>query len=194
METIIGVTGHRFLARAGKVRAGIDRALDRIEAAFPAERITVVTMLAEGADQLVAECALRRAGARLTAVLPVAQPDYLTDFYDRTARRTFLRLLEKADHVIELPPAASRDEAYLAGGRWIVDNCHVLVAVWDGCPAQGTGGTADIVHSARERGLPLAWIHAGNRIPGTSLAVDLGNRQGHVTLERFPGAQQPAEG
>ena len=62
----------------------------------------------------------------------------------------------------------------------------VLVAIWDGQGAQGLGGTGGIVAEARERGLPLAWVHAGNRRPGTAEATSLGDEQGEVTFERFP--------
>jgi hypothetical protein len=187
MERIIGVTGHRFLAQLDRVRAGVDRALDRIDETFPAETTTVISMLAEGADQLVAECVLGRRGSRLVALLPLPQPDYLAGFSDDEGQRAFLRLLDRADQIIELPPTASADEAYLAAGHWLVDNCQVLVAVWDGRPAQGAGGTADIVQRARDRELPLAWVRAGNRRPGTRQAIGLGALQGTVSLERFSG-------
>jgi hypothetical protein len=33
-----------------------------------------------------------------------------------------------------------------------------LLAVWDGKPARGYGGTADVVNAARARGLPVTVI------------------------------------
>jgi len=42
------------------------------------------------------------------------------------------------------------------------------------------------VAEARRRGLPLAWVHAGNRRPGSEEATSLGEEQGRLTLERFP--------
>lgn len=193
MERIIGVTGHRFLAQLDQIRAGVDRALDGIETAFPAESTTVVSMLAEGADQLVTECVFQRLPSRLVAVLPLPRSDYLADYSDDGARHAFLRLLDRADRIVQLPPTSGRDEAYLAAGRWLADNCHVLIAIWDGRPAQGAGGTADIVRHARDRQLPLAWVRAGNRRPGTRQATGLGALQGTVTLERFPGPPQRAD-
>jgi hypothetical protein len=193
MEKIIGVTGHRFLSRLDRVRAGVDKALDRIEETFPAETTVVVSMLAEGADQLVAQRVLLHRATRLMAVLPLPESDYLEDFSSDEARRAFLSLLGRADQIVYLPRTSSRDEAYLAAGRWLVDNCHALLAVWDGRPAQGPGGTADIVQSARERELPLAWVRAGNRRPGTLEPTDLGTLQGTVTFERLPGPPQQTD-
>ena len=44
----------------------------------------------------------------------------------------------------------------------------------------------EIVAQARERSLPLAWIHAGNRNPGTGFSTSLGPEQGKVTFEHLP--------
>ena len=44
------------------------------------------------------------------------------------------------------------------GGRAVVDRSSVLVAVWDGQPSRGLGGTADVVAYARERGVPVEVI------------------------------------
>jgi len=35
--------------------------------------------------------------------------------------------------------------------------------------------------------VPLAWVHAGNRKPGTNQATSLGEKQGKVSFERMPG-------
>jgi hypothetical protein len=61
-----------------------------------------------------------------------------------------------------------------------------LLAVWDGKSAQGVAGTAGIVAQARAHRLPLAWIHAGNRLPGTDSPTTLGEEQGKLTCENFP--------
>jgi len=43
------------------------------------------------------------------------------------------------------------EEAYLAAGCRVVDMSDVLLAVWDGQPARGKGGTGNIVEYARSR-------------------------------------------
>jgi len=55
--------------------------------------------------------------------------------------------------------------------------------------AQGLGGTGGIALRARERGLPIAWVHAGNRKPGTEEPTSLGADQGQLTLENL-GAER----
>ena len=37
------------------------------------------------------------------------------------------------------------DRAYEQAGRYVVEHSDALIAVWDGLPAQGRGGTAEIV-------------------------------------------------
>lgn len=183
--TRIGVTGHRVLAEIDKVEAGIERALDRIQAWRSDSTLTLVSTLAAGADQLVARAVLRRPGGRLIAVLPLPRDNYLLDYSIGASRSEFLGLLGHAAEVIELPLAASREHAYEAGGLYVLNHCEVLLAVWDGQAAQGQGGTGDIVREARRRGLPLAWVHAGNRMAGTMKPTSLGAQQGTLTLERF---------
>ena len=184
-ELHIGVTGHRILAERERVVAGIETALGRIGARFPGRALVVVSTLAEGADRLVAEAVLRRPGSRLVAVLPMPRSEYLSDFGMPESRDEFLRLLGEAAEVVELPASASRTEAYAAANERLLDGLDVLVAVWDGGGAQGQGGTAEVVARARTLDLPLAWVHAGNRKPGTLEPTSLGADQGHVTYENL---------
>jgi len=88
--------------------------------------------------------------------------------------------------VIELAPHETREASYEAVGLYVLDHCDVLVAVLDGQGAQGQGGTGHIVAEARMRGLPLVWVHAGNRRPGTVEPTTLGEDQGSLTIERLP--------
>jgi hypothetical protein len=185
----IGVTGHRILTELDKVKAGVEEALCRIEQAFPGQPWTVLSALAEGADRVVVQRVLARCQARLVVVLPLATGDYLADFATLASRQAFLTLLDQAAEVIELSVASTRDAAYEAAGQYVLDHCEVLLAIWDGQGAQGQGGTGAIVAQARQRGLPLAWVHAGNRRPGTMEPTSLGIEQGRVTLENFGGGK-----
>jgi hypothetical protein len=182
----IGVTGHRFLADVDRLTAGIDEALRQIEVAFPGRPLTVISPLAEGADRLVARRALARHGTRLIVPLPLPQTNYMADFATKRSRAEFLALLRLADETIVLSPAETREAAYEAVGRFILDRCDVLLAVWDGKAARGRGGTGEIVALARARGLPMAWVHIGNRKPGDQEITAPGTEQGAVSFERFP--------
>lgn len=181
----IGVTGHRFLADLKKIDAGVEAALRQIEQKFPGEAMTVVSALAEGADRIVARHALARTGARLIVPLPLTESDYISDFDSEESRAEFLSLLHRAAHVEQMPSTASRDRAYEAAGEYVLANSDVLIAIWDGAKAQGRGGTGAIVARARERGLTIAWVHAGNREPETNRPTSLGSEQGLVTFENM---------
>jgi hypothetical protein len=182
----IGVTGHRFLDEVERIAAGVDEALDRIEETFPDQPLTVISPLAEGADRLVVTGVLTRSEVRLVVPLPLPQSDFMADFESPESKEEFLSLLAQADEVTTLRPAPARDQAYEAAGRYMLDHCDVLIAIWDGQRAQSKGGTGDIVAQARERGLPLAWIYAGNRELGTEEPTTQGEKQGKVIFERFP--------
>jgi hypothetical protein len=181
----IGVSGHRILTEIDKVTAGIDKALRHVERAFPGQSLTVISALAEGGDRLVAERVLARPRARLVVPLPLPADDYMNDFATGESKNEFRRLLNRADEEIELHLPPTRNEAYEAAGDYVLNHCDVLIAVWDGQDAQGQGGTAEIVARARERGLPIAWVHAGNRKPGTMDPTSLGAEQGAVTFENL---------
>jgi hypothetical protein len=161
----------------------VDNALCRIAQTFPGQPWTVLSSLAEGADRLVVQRVLARCQARLVVVLPLPTHEYLADFAAPASRQEFFTLLDRADEVIALPPSPTRNAAYEAAGHYVLEHCEVLLAIWDGQQAQGQGGTGAMVAQARQRRLPLAWVHAGNRKPGTQEPTSLGAEQGKVTFE-----------
>ncbi len=181
----IGVTGHLYLTDLDKIERGVNEALRRIETTCPKLPLEVISSLAEGADRLVVRHVLERPEARLVVPLPLARCEYMSDFGSADSRAEFLQLLNRADEVIEMPPVDTREAAYEAAGLYILDTCDVLLAIWDGQSAQGRGGPGAIVKHARCRKLPLAWVHAGNRVPGSQEPTSLGIEQGKVTFERL---------
>jgi hypothetical protein len=184
-ELKIGITGHRVLAEFERLEVGVEQALRRIEAAYPERPLKIFSALAEGADRLALGPALKRADSRFVAVLPLEKYDYLSDFGSSESKDDFLRLLTGADEVVQLPAQAEREQAYEAAGDYVCEQVDVLLAVWDGKGAQGQGGTAEVVARARARRLSLAWVHAGNRKPGTMEPTSLGPDQGRVTYENL---------
>lgn len=182
---MIGVAGHRVLADLDKIREGIDRAIRRVEQLHPGRELGVMSALAEGADRLVAEAILARADSWLIAVLPLPAEEYATDFTSADSRSGFERLLSRADEVIVMKPRATRDESYESAAHYVVGHCDILVAIWDGKNAQGRGGTAETIARARHLEIPIAWIRAGNRIPGTMEATTLEAAQGRVVFENL---------
>ena len=188
----IGVTGHRKLADIAAVEAGVDAALGAIEARFPKEPLRILSSLAEGADRIVARHVLSRPGARLVAVLPLSRADYMTDFESQESREEFLALLAEAETVIEMPARDIRTEAYEQAGRYVVEHSEVLVAVWDGLPARGRGGTAEIVAWARGLGKPIYRVWAGEADASELHPNSVSTGTGLATT-RDKGPQAPSE-
>lgn len=124
----------------------------------PEIMLTMLSSLAEGADRIAAREILRRPGGTLRAVLPLPIADYEQDFAEAGSRAEFRALLARAQVVEEVTAAGDRDASYRAAGRRVVDLCDVLIAVWNGKPGRGVGGTADVVGYARELGRPLIII------------------------------------
>ena len=149
----IGVTGHQDLPLLALeyVRHGINTVLDDVQ-----DDLVGVSSLAAGADQLFASLVLER-GGRLQITLPCK--GYEKTFSRPKDLKTFHALLERATTIETLSFEEPSDEAYLAAGCRVVDSSEMLLAVWDGQPAKGKGGTADIVEYARSRGtrLEIVW-------------------------------------
>jgi len=117
--------------------------------------------------------------------LPLPVDDYLQDFEADDSKAQFQGLLEQAAAVIELAPTPTRNEAYEQVGLYVLDNCDVLITVYDGQPSQGRGGTAEIVERALQRGMPVLHVKAGNRRPGTNEPTSLGEEQGELVIHNL---------
>ena len=176
----IGVTGHRAFddppahveARVAAGLAGLLRLAEGGESGSRA-RLEVLSGLAEGADRLVARTALEMPGATLVAVLPCPTDEYERDFGLEVSRREFRGLLARARQVEVMRPGVSREAGYALQGCWIVDRSQVLLAVWDGEPSRGHGGTADTLAYAADRGVPILWVRVRRPAPpGGPLGAD----------------------
>jgi hypothetical protein len=139
--------------------------------------LRLVSPLAEGADRLVAKIAIEL-GYQLEVPMPFPQAEYERDFQpnDRdhatnaASLAEFHSLLNHARPcvasdprpVLELDGRRGDDEAasYGAVGRLVVRNCDLLIAVWNGRPGKGSGGTADTVRFAARGGRPIWWVDA----------------------------------
>jgi hypothetical protein len=157
-------TVHTLLAQIQTAAAGTAGQYSEIFAG-PA-RLRVISPLAEGADQIVAAEALRL-GYALHVPLPCPTATYLSAFQaaSRTTgedpRAMFTRLLGQAQSVqiLDAAPNAVLDPAaYAAVGRTVLRHTDVLIAVWDGAPAAGPGGTGEVVEQARAWQLPVVRI------------------------------------
>jgi hypothetical protein len=59
---------------------------------------------------------------------------------------------------------------YATIGQMLVRRADLLIALWDGRPPRGRGGTADVVCEARRNGVPVVWI---NSVAPTAAPVSL---------------------
>lgn len=142
--TRIGLSGHQSMSPETRILVA-----DALRRAVPADQpITGLCSLAFGADQLFAEVILDM-GHELEAILPSAH--YEDTFETQTDRTAYRELLARASRVHQLEFSEPTEEAFFAAGKYVVERSQKLLAVWDGKPAAGLGGTADVVAYARER-------------------------------------------
>ncbi|GAB3891416.1 hypothetical protein ACFQ1S_05940 [Kibdelosporangium lantanae] len=145
-----GVTGHTNLTPATETLVA-----DALRALLDASDLVGVTCLARGADQVFAQVVLEL-GGRVEVVLPAA------DYRDREVKpdnqAQFDELLGKSAVVHTMPFTESNPHAYMAASEHVLSTVDSLVAVWDGGPSGGYGGTADVVDAARQRGIHVTVI------------------------------------
>jgi hypothetical protein len=145
----LGITGHQSVPASA--RSLLHRVLDELITSSSVG----VSSLAAGADQEFARAVLR-AGGSLITVIPAR--DYSMTFSNAADLATYRELLAASDQLIQLSYERSSEKAFMAAGRRVVDECELLIAVWDGEPAHGLGGTGDVVEYARKIGRPLRMV------------------------------------
>lgn len=138
--------------------------------------LLILSGLAEGADRLVVKVARDVPGARFWAILPLPDALFERDFDGAASLADYKALKRQAQRVIEAPFMASRHRIADAGeprnhqyawiGAFVAERAQVLLAIWDGAPARGTGGTAHLIDwfLAGETP-PIYRISAAPRIP-----------------------------
>jgi hypothetical protein len=146
----IAAAGHRGLP------ASTERLVDEaIRSALDGQQDVIgLSCLADGADQIFARAVLDR-GGRIEAVVPATQ---YRDGLPIDAHAEYDRLLTRAVRVHRLPFSESTPEAHMAASRFMLGHADQLWAIWDGNPARGYGGTADVVACARDNRLPVRVI------------------------------------
>jgi hypothetical protein len=149
----IGITGHQRLDHP-TAWADVVREIDAV-LARRGEHVVGITSLAIGADQVFADAVLQRGGS-LRVVVPFE--GYEATFAEGPARDAYERLLLEADKVEYLEKSGTDEEAFFAAGKRVVDLADEVIAVWNGKPAAGLGGTADVVAYARSVGKPVTVI------------------------------------
>jgi hypothetical protein len=155
----VGITGHRGLNTP--VEAQVRALLTEYVTAHDPADLVGVSCTADGPDSWFAETVLGH-GGRLEAVVPAAEyrqglPDWHHPVYDR--------LVCRAADIHHTGMAESTFKAHQAGSEILVGLVDELVAVWDGKPARGYGGTADVVADTERTGIPVRvlWPEGASR-------------------------------
>lgn len=155
---LFGITGHQYVP---------DLVWDHVHLELTTRYpdmggLSGISCLAAGADQVLATWVIDNGGT-LATVVPSA--DYTTTFEEPATRATYEDLLARSHEVVRLDFTEPGEQAYLAAGHYVVDHCHTLLAVWDGQPARGPGGTADVVAYAHRVGRPIVvlWPNSARR-------------------------------
>lgn len=144
--TRIGITGHQELSSADQWQWVVQEMRGKL-ARLP-RPLMAITCLAKGADQIFARLVLEEGGA-VYAVLPFRDIERTFSSKDLPEFRALVKL-SRVEVLVEAP--ADDEEAFFSAGKRVVDLCDLLFAVWNGKPARGKGGTADVVHYAKQMG------------------------------------------
>ncbi|MFI9561438.1 hypothetical protein [Nonomuraea endophytica] len=149
MTLRIAISGHRGLPTA--VEQQVDRLIRDALAELRDQDVTGLSCIADGADTLFARAVLDT-GGHLEVVVPAQKyreglPAEHWPAYDT--------LFNAAHLVHEMDFVESTSEAHQAASERMLELAEELWAVWDGLPARGFGGTADVVAAAHHRGLPV---------------------------------------
>lgn len=149
--TTVGCTGHQQMPDEA-----LSHATSELRATLTAiPDLVGLTSLAAGADQLFAETVLA-VGGQLHVKVPSRR--YEESFETPTQTAAYERLLAAAAVAEVLDFDEPSEQAFYAAGKAVVDDCDLLLAVWDGQPAKGLGGSADVVHYALTQGTPVRVI------------------------------------
>lgn len=145
----VGITGHRGLSRDAEQR--VRQLLEAAVREFDAAELVGVSCIADGPDTWFAEAVLKH-GGELEVVVPAEQyreglPESHWPVHDELMRR--------AAQVHHTGMTVSDSAAHMVGSEILVGLAEELFAVWDGRPAWGYGGTADVVAYAERNGVPV---------------------------------------
>ncbi len=167
LPLVVAVTGHRDLVagETTELRQKVREFLLELAERFPSRRLRLLSSLAEGADQLVAEVAVDL-DIELVVPLPMDEFDYMEDFSSERHIESYESLKSRASdtYVLQNPSDQSvgpenttwspRERAYAQLGIFLAAHCHILLAIWDGKESDRPGGTGHVVRFHHDDFLP----------------------------------------
>jgi uncharacterized phage-like protein YoqJ len=111
----------------------------------------IITGMALGIDQWAASVAIKL-NIPFLAAIPFEGQEKAWPF---SSQKTYFRLLSKAaDKVISCPGEYAAYKMQIRN-EWMVNNCDILIAVWDGTP----GGTGNCINYAKSINKEIIYIN-----------------------------------
>ena len=153
----IGFTGHRNILDQARSRESI-RGFLREQKRKTSAIVYGVSSAAAGGDLLFAESCLEL-DIPLRILLPLPREEFRKDF-DEAAWLRAEQVIGKAASVDVTAVHEIRNEAYYECGVETVQQSQLMIALWDGEPSGGMGGTGEIKDFAEAMGKPVIWIHS----------------------------------
>lgn len=119
--------------------------------------LEVVSGMALGFDMILAKAAteLRTAGLPITLTLALPFVGQEVRWTDQTALRWYRQLREAADREVIVSEGGYSAYKLELRNRWMIDRSQLVLACWNGA----SGGTANGVRYARQRGVPIEHIY-----------------------------------
>lgn len=178
----ISVTGHRFIENNRNLVDSVRKVLTGVIEDHYGFDIFLYSPLAEGSDQLIALVAQELEEISLIVPMPLPVETYLQDFETRAGKANFDTLLKSALKIVMLPDEKNRQFAYHNLGNYLVKQCDLLIAVWNGEYTGEIGGTGEVVSSALEAGKPVYWIYSDNKKLGNVNKLREQKYEGEIQL------------
>lgn len=132
--------------------------------------LRAISPLAEGADRVFAEQAIRQ-GYELSCPMPYFQEEFEKDFIPGSSQqpgsleyfRELLFLAGKTTRLVRFEQEGSRQnegEAFRNNAQIVLNQSDLLLVIWDGHYNDKPGGTEETLLSARVQQIPILWIDA----------------------------------
>lgn len=153
---VIGAAGHRDICPADvpELLKRTQSVIRSIMERMPNTPLLLLSGLAEGADQLIAQAALLE-GANVAAVLPMPIETYRAQL-SQEALLKFNKLLDSCLFTLELQNTGLSESglqssaSYERLAHFLACHSQALIALWDGFDSGKAGGTSDVVRFVLE--------------------------------------------
>ena len=148
----LGMTGHRGLPE--DVERLVRDALLAVIRQEAADDLVGVSCIADGPDAWFAEMVLDH-GGRIEVVVPAEE---YRESLPASHHAVYDELIRRASQVHSTGLKEPNSQAHQVASEIVVGLVDRLVAVWDGNPARGYGGSADVVAYALRTAVPVKVI------------------------------------